>query len=506
MNKLRSLVASKKVKYSTISVAITVAVIAIVIVLNSIISALGSKYNWYFDMTEKQVFSLSDEVKQLLDGVETDSQIEIIFATSKDSAELNFSNLESGGAIGYVQATAALLAERYDNVTVSYHDSVREPAFYWENFADMKEKNYTINQNSVIIAKKAADGGYTSNYIVKDATAFFVFTENGSTKEIYGYDGEFTFAQAILNLSYTERPTIYFTTGHGETIESNGEFVKLASLFNSFDFDIKTIDTRLENVEIPSNARMIIINNPKSDFAEEEITKLQKYLNGIGTVMCFTDATATNLSHLYGFAETFGGVTVNAGKLVSDPNNRPAGGDLGSFIANVSSNKATSTYFQGKLQNSGAYFKNAAYITIDERYSSDDGYNAGAVRITKPLLETSSTATVDGQRGVYSLMTITSSTRNEGVSYLIMCPCAEFSDDATYAHTNENNNFDMIKSLAKSTTSLQIAVDVPSKAFINYNLDIRSKQANTLTVVFSLLIPAICAAAGAVVIIRRKRR
>lgn len=504
MNKFKSFFSSRKVKYGAMSVAITAAVITIIVILNSIISALGSKYNWYFDMTEKQVFSLSDEVKQLLDGVETDSQIEIIFAMPKDSAELNFSNLEKGGAIGYVQATAALLAERYDNITVSYHSSVKEPAFYWDNFPDMKEKDYVINQKSIIIAKKVADGGYSSDYYVKDVTSFYVFDDSTSKKSLYGYGGELTFAQAILNLSYNEKPTIYFTTGHSETVQSDGEFVKLASLFKAFDFDIKTIDTRLE--EIPSNARMIIINNPKNDFAGEEIAKLQKYLNGVGTVMCFTDATATNLTNLYGFAETFGGVTVNAGKLVSDPNNRPAGGDLGSFIANVSSNSATDVYFQGKLQNSGALFKNAAYITIDERYSSDDGYDVGAVRITKPLLETSSTATVDGQKGVYSLMTVTSSSRREGVSYLVMCPCSEFSDDATYEHMDENNNFDMIKSMAKSMTSLQIAVDILPKAFISYKLNIKAAQANTLTVVFSLLIPAICAVAGAIVIIRRKRR
>ena len=53
---LKSLSDSRKIKYSTLNGAFIALVIALVVVLNSIITTLAQTYNWYIDMTDEQIF------------------------------------------------------------------------------------------------------------------------------------------------------------------------------------------------------------------------------------------------------------------------------------------------------------------------------------------------------------------------------------------------------------------------------------------------------------------
>lgn len=523
----KSFAESKKIKYGTLSVAITAAVVAIVIIINSIISVLSEKYNWYIDMTDEQVFSLSDKSILVFDAINTDVKTEIIFATSKDNAELDFSNLSSGGAIAYVYATAVLLDERYDNITVSYHDIIREPKFFKDNFSSSATE-YKINENSVIIARKNDDGTY-GEYIIKDCTQFYVFDERGT--ELEGYCGELVFAQCISSLTFDDTPVVYFTVGHGEvsftsveynddgTVKSsqaNEDAKELVRLLSNSGFSIMPLDLKLQDV--PSNARMIIINNPTFDFTSSEISKLQEYLDSVGTVMCFTDYTATGLSQLYGFAETWGGVSVVSGDRIYDDKNAIQSGSLTTpykFRAQVSDNSAASVYF-GSLanyQSAKSRFEDAAYLTIDSKFLSDDGYDTlSGIRLTRPLLQTYSNAKYGerGEKGTYYLMTITSSEiiRNNETqySYLIMCPSTSFADNTSLLQSNSYPNYKMLLSLVYSTTSLQIPVDIDYKAFASYNLDITNSTAQGLTAMFSLLMPVIAVLCGLFIIIRRKRR
>ena len=524
----KSFAESKKLRYGALSVAITAVIIAIVIIINSIISVLSEKYNWYLDMTDEQVFSLSDKSIAVFDTMDKNVQTEIIFATARDNADLDFSNLSKGGALAYVYATAELLDARYDNVSVSYHDIIREPKFFKDNF-NRSSSDYKINEKSVIIARKNADGTY-GEYRVKDVTSFYVFNQDGS--ELEGYCGELVFAQSLLSLTFDETPTVYFTVGHGETsftsveynedgtvksCKANTDAAEIIRLFSNSGFKILPLDLNREDV--PADARMVIINNPTFDFTLSEIAKLQEYLDSIGSVMCFTDYNATNLSQLYGFAETFGGVSVNAGIRIYDNTNAIVeSNDLTTpyrFLAQVADNKATSTYFASlaNYASAKARFENAAYLTVDSKFLSDDGYDTGSgIRFTKPLIQTYQSARLgeSGERGTYSLMSVTSSQRivdNEyKYSYLVMCPSSEFVSNTSLSQSNVYPNYKMLLSLIYSTTSVKIAVDIDYKSFADYSLDITNSTAQGLTIMFSLLLPAIAVLCGAVVIIRRKRR
>ena len=58
---------SRKFKYGTAATVFTVFFIAVVILLNAIVSAVDSKYSLYFDLTDDQIFSISDETVKMVE-------------------------------------------------------------------------------------------------------------------------------------------------------------------------------------------------------------------------------------------------------------------------------------------------------------------------------------------------------------------------------------------------------------------------------------------------------
>ena len=73
---------SRKFKYGSVATAFTVAFVAIVVIFNIIFSALAQKYMWYIDMTKEQVFTLSEEAKEIMSDITED--VYIHFASEPD--------------------------------------------------------------------------------------------------------------------------------------------------------------------------------------------------------------------------------------------------------------------------------------------------------------------------------------------------------------------------------------------------------------------------------------
>ena len=72
MNKLFS---SQRAKKNLVNTGIIALVVAIVIMLNAIITILGDKFDWYLDMTDEQIYTISDALKETLNGANMDVEV-----------------------------------------------------------------------------------------------------------------------------------------------------------------------------------------------------------------------------------------------------------------------------------------------------------------------------------------------------------------------------------------------------------------------------------------------
>jgi hypothetical protein len=60
---------NKKLKYGTSATAITVIVVAALVVINVIITALGSTFGWYTDISAQNYYRVSDAFKKEFEGL-----------------------------------------------------------------------------------------------------------------------------------------------------------------------------------------------------------------------------------------------------------------------------------------------------------------------------------------------------------------------------------------------------------------------------------------------------
>lgn len=504
-----------RAKKNALNVSIIALVIAIIIMLNAIITVLGEKFYWYLDMTDEQIYTVSDALKETLNGANMDVDVEVIFTCSEDYAKSNFSNLSSGDALSYVYATATQIANEYDNIIISYHDTAKEPDFFNERFTEIGRFLNSI-ENPVIIARRSVDEKgeitYGTHFKVYAARSFYGFSSKDSS--LYAYNGEKVFASAILSLTLDEVPAVYFSTGHNERLynkTSEGTSpIELINLFYYCGFKVEEID--LDNNEIPADARMVIINEPEFDFNSSAINKLDSYMGNQGSVMIFTnpDYNASTPALLQ-FIETSCGVTTNLGGKVTDEKSNIIG-DKFSFRGEISSNNAASTYLSYLSNATGArpFFTNATSVTIDSKFMSDNGaYEGDRYIYTLPLFQTANTGKYKDVNGNHYVMTVSSMLKGKNssnkYSYLVYCPSNGFASDEALQNQAYPNS-DIVLSLVHAMTSAQTTVEIDYKAFANYDLDITESQAKTATALLTIIMPVIAVAVGGVIIFRRKRR
>ncbi|MBQ7761433.1 MAG: Gldg family protein [Clostridia bacterium] len=547
----------RKIKYGTVTIAFCAIVIALVIVLNSVISVLAESLEWYVDMTKEQAYTVSEQLAQLAIETSKDAKIDVIFCCSSYEAQ-SIDEDPTGGMLTYVHSTAKQLEKRMSNIRVLYMDPQKDHGFFKENgWAGSATKT------NVIIARQNVDGGYGTNYRIHSVDYFFSKDEND---QIYGYDAEYVFATDLISLCQDTQPYIYVCQGHGEAtdttefytlfVDSGFNLVPIILSNNVFlcengcdtQFDPSTdaeqnwasytctvcktaytkdvvLDNLVARPNIPEDARAVIINEPTMDYEDGEISLLRKYLDGQGTIMCFSNPatlkSGADLPNLYGFLEEWGGVKMQ-NATVTDQGSYSIGMP-NSFKGVVTSNAVTQAYLPQLAYGSDIrpQFNNSSHLTIDNRYipTTDGGYNTGdGERGTLPLLVTGSTATVKGQRGVYNIVTVTysetyknnnsdqtNSTNDAYTSYLITCACPDFISDS-YIGSDSYPNDEIIYSLIRQTTSAQVPAYIDTKPFANYDLDISESGAQATLITLALVPTALALGAMAVVLIRRKRR
>ena len=271
---------TKKFRHGSVSVALTVVLIAAVILFNAIFSALSEKYQWYLDMTPEPVFTLSENAKSILRDADNGQEVTITFCDEKDAWMASNAQME-------VLKTALDLSTEFSNIKVDFIDIYLNPSAV-KDYKVRSGKNITP---STVIIKSGTE------VRVHNIDEFFMI--DSSSGSVTGYDGEYRFVSSILGVTRAEAPVLCITNNHGEQMPDTA----LLKLMQGLGFEIKTLD--LSREEIPEDCRLILVFDPRSDFLEKqegisdisEIDKLEKYLHegnslltffGTDTLPCFS--------------------------------------------------------------------------------------------------------------------------------------------------------------------------------------------------------------------------
>lgn len=496
---MNSFYKNKRFRYGGAATAFTCAFIAVVIIFNIIFTALASKYMWYIDMTEEELFTLSDATKELMSDV--DDEINIYFAMEPDELmEGNYNTF-----MKYIYQTALQLEEAFPNIHVECKDVVKERAFF-EPFRETAATN--IYTTSVVLES----GGECRVY---EYQSFFIVDEDGQT--IWAYNGEHKFMSGILQITSAELPIVYFTAEHGETLGAEAQ--ALASLFHDNGFDVRTINLALE--EIDEDARIIVINDPVYDFigaeAEDdsanEIAKLDEFLDSFGCLMVFVDPDhAAKLTNLSEFLDEWG-IAFTPNTYIKDTAHAIDIEGV-SVVAQYTVDEDTlgSSIYADLTDNLSTLPKTISRYTMPIEILWEAGGSLSGSRVVSPVLSSYDTAVaikdgIEVGKGSYPLMTISQEARiidNEYYcSYVIVSGSSNFAN-SNYLYSNAYANTDILSAAMTATGRDKILADIDWKVFDDTDLDITTAQANNWSIALVTVLPLITAVIGLVIHIRRK--
>jgi|LSQX01.3.fsa_nt_gb hypothetical protein len=483
----QSFLQTRRFKYGSAAAALTVVVIALIIVVNVIFTAFAAKYRWYADMTATKLYELSEGMISFMDDVK-DTKISIIFCTPFDKLEENVYQK-------IVYTTALNLQNRYDWIDVSYIDIITDPG----SFKPYKTTEAsTIKTTSVIITNG-------SDFRVFAIEAFYTFAQ--SDNSVFAYNGEYKIVSAILQME-GEHPIAYFTTGHSETVEKTA----LWALFEEAGFDTRTIDLVKEDID-PA-AKIVIINGPLYDFGGykddvNEIAKLDRFVDDRGSLMVFVNPETQELPELEEYLSEWG---ITFGKAVIRDYSNSVSTD-GTALVSVYPTEGLGASLHKNIRDLESQPKTIMRDCqpINLLWEKEEAHNS---RRVSTILTTTDQATAystsDGQeigKGPFNTLVLSSELQyilnDEMFTYVMVGGTSQFGSDA-YINSNTYGNRDIMYSAMKALGKDKVPLELDFKLFEDNSLDLTTAEATRWTVIFTFVMPVIVSAVGIGVWVKRR--
>lgn len=121
------------------------------------------------------------------------------------------------------------------------------------------------------------------------------------TEKVYSFD-ESAFTNAILKVTQTQQPAVYFTTGHGEYNPSNTNtdgISATADYLKQVNYKVEPLNLATITGTLPADTRALVIAGPTKAFSADEAKRVQQYLDGGGRVLLLAEPnTDTGLGDL----------------------------------------------------------------------------------------------------------------------------------------------------------------------------------------------------------------
>ena len=302
--------------------AITVAVIAAVLVLNVLFSFVADRFMWQVDetvtrYTSAEGVSMYTATEEFL-GVVRDFAIPMVEDMNAQRAErgedpitINIKfcterdQVYKADKLRMIQYTAMALQKEFpDAVRVEYLNIEKNPS---------QVQKYKATSSTNIYAHQIIFE-FGTEYRVCSYDYFFLKNDS-SSNEHWAYNGEQKIASLLMALTRAESPIAAFITNHGE---QNDNCQSFRALVERAGFDVVDID--LARDEIPADCRLLISYDPQTDFLglgnpaftegdPSEIDKLDKFLDQAYSFMLFVDKDTPELPVLEEYLEEWG-VTV----------------------------------------------------------------------------------------------------------------------------------------------------------------------------------------------------
>jgi ABC-type uncharacterized transport system involved in gliding motility auxiliary subunit len=250
----------RQARLGSIAAASVVLVLAILVAINY----LGSRHNKRWDLTAAKQFSLSDQTKKVLQGLQHPVQIRVF-----DRSD------------GFPRFRERLDEYQYASkqVTTEYIDMERRPAL---------ANQYKVQTPGTVIIEY-----------------------QGRTERVTS-DGEQELTNGLIKVVQGKQHKVYFVQGHGEhateASDRNG-YSSITAALGSDNFTTENL-VLAQQKGVPADASVLVVAGPKTDFFPAEIEMLKAYLGKGGKILFMLDppdrADAAEVTNLAAFLKEWG--------------------------------------------------------------------------------------------------------------------------------------------------------------------------------------------------------
>jgi len=263
-------------KMGTYTVVISLVLLAVIILVNMVVSAIPKKYT-VIDTSYNKLYSISEETEKAMKNL-------------KESVTIY--SLCPGGT---PDDTLQTFLERYKAetsfITLKTVDPVESPAFIM-NYTDEEVADYSLIVES---AKRFRIIDFNEIFAL-DLYSYYYYGEMN-----YSFNGERLVTSAIDYVTTDVLPKVYTLTGHNEAALSS----TLTEQIDDMNYTLESLSL-LTMQSVPDDAAGIIINSPAADINEDDAKKLKDYLDNGGSLFLITSAMTDSLPNLLSVAEHYG--------------------------------------------------------------------------------------------------------------------------------------------------------------------------------------------------------
>jgi ABC-type uncharacterized transport system involved in gliding motility auxiliary subunit len=232
---------------------------------------IGSRHWWRGDWTSSRLYSVSETTRKTVASLKAPVRVTVFMRK---------------GAPLYQPVSELLTRYRTlsSKIEVEYLDPERNPAR-----AESLVREFGIRQNTVVF-----QSGNRKKYVEEDKLADFDFAGAGmgGAPEIKAFRGEEAFTSALLDVTESRVPKIYFTSGHGEpALEGTERLRGFSEAKQALERQNRAVASwaSLGKGDLPADASVVVIAGPRTALLEPELAALTKYLAGGGRAIVLAD-------------------------------------------------------------------------------------------------------------------------------------------------------------------------------------------------------------------------
>ncbi len=472
--KLKTSFSGRKFKSGAYTSLLTVIVLALLVVINLIISKMDLKA----DLSTNQYYTLTQPTKDLVKGIKDDISIYYLVETGKETQIFK------------------RIADKYESLSGHIKVELKDPVLY-PKFASRYVED-EVKANSFLVVNhsnnRAMYVDYEDMLVYGDEFNYETFNYN-----LVGIDVEGKLTSAIQYVTTEDVPVIYTTTGHKE--KETGQI--FASALEKQNVKVNTTPT-LTISSIPEDCDILMINSPETDFTTDEIDMIMDYMEKGGDVLLVVDYNSIKLENLKVLMEYYG-MQMEDGIIFEGDSSKHAQNNPHLIIPDVKQHAITNTAIEY-----GKYVIMPSSTGLQILDNTRSSLKVEPLMVTsgkayaKVNLETETFSKEIGDLDGPFYVGIAATDTFKGISSNLVVFSSEFTfDDSALEGFG---NYELLTGTISYLAGGIQPISVKTRSLATDPLTLTQKQANSWGIITVVILPLLILTGGVVISFRRRKR